>query len=89
MKLSQDRTRAMLDFCRGVDNTEWTRFKITAVGMGASHFMDKAGKETPKIEEEDKDRSRRVEFKVRLDGDKKMREIIDALNKTFPEQKKR
>ena len=71
MQLSQDRTRAVLQYCMGLmraDQLEWARNFITANGLSYSHPILRNGVE-------DKDLSRRVEFRVRTNAEKQLEEI--------------
>lgn len=71
MQLSQDRTRAVLQYCMGLldsSNTEWCRTLITANGLSSSHPILRDGVE-------DKDLSRRVEFRVRTNAEKQLEDI--------------
>ena len=71
MQLSQDRTRAVLQYCMGLmrpDQLDWARNYITANGLSYSHPILRDGKE-------DKDLSRRVEFRVRTNAEKQLEEI--------------
>lgn len=74
MKLSQDRTRAVLQYCSNIVSKEdegWMRSLITANGLSSSHLiLTNAG-------EEDKDLSRRVEFRVRTNAEKQLEDIAD------------
>lgn len=71
MELSQNRTRAVLQYCLNMmseDNIEWTKALITANGLSSSHLIMKDG-------QEDKELSRRVEFRVRTNAEKQLEEI--------------
>ena len=74
MKLSQDRTRAVLQYCFGLMSEEdvmWLKGLVTANGLSSSHLiMTKDG-------EENKDLSRRVEFRVRTNAEKQLEDIAD------------
>ena len=75
MELSQDRTRAVLQYCFSLmsdDLEEW--LKVTANGLSSSHLILKMNGE------EDKDLSRRVEFRVRTNAEKQLEDIA---NKRF------
>jgi outer membrane protein OmpA-like peptidoglycan-associated protein len=73
MKLSQDRTRSVLTYTLGlIEETafaDWARNRITANGLSSSKriFIDGV---------EDKEASRRVEFRVRTDAEKRIGEIL-------------
>jgi chemotaxis protein motB family protein len=71
MQLSQDRTRAVLQYCMGLldsSNIEWSRTLITANGLSSSHPILRDGIE-------DKSLSRRVEFRVRTNAEKQLEDI--------------
>jgi outer membrane protein OmpA-like peptidoglycan-associated protein len=71
MKLSQDRTRAVLQYCLGLmrpKDLPWAKRLITANGLSSSHPILLNGKE-------DKQLSRRVEFRVRTNAEKQLEEI--------------
>lgn len=71
MKLSQDRTRAVLQYCLGLMKSKdlpWAKRLITANGLSSSHPILRNGKE-------DKQLSRRVEFRVRTNAEKQLEEI--------------
>lgn len=76
MELSQDRTRAVLQYCFSLmsdDLEEWLKV-VTANGLSSSHLILKMNGE------EDKDLSRRVEFRVRTNAEKQLEDIA---NKRF------
>ena len=77
INLSQSRAREVLDYClkiaerteNGEEMIEWARYKITANGLSFSHpILNADGTEN-------KDLSRRVEFKVRTNAEKQLEEI--------------
>lgn len=71
MELSQNRTRAVLQYCLNMmseGNIEWAKALITANGLSSSHLIMKDG-------QEDKELSRRVEFRVRTNAEKQLEEI--------------
>lgn len=71
MELSQDRTRAVLEYCLGLmkpQDISWAKSLITANGLSSSHPIMRNGKE-------DKQLSRRVEFRVRTNAEKQLEEI--------------
>lgn len=73
MELSQDRTRTVLQYCLGImpmEEREWLRGLITANGLSSSHLIFKDGVE-------DKDLSRRVEFRVKTNAEKQLEEIAE------------
>lgn len=79
MELSQDRTRKVLEYVMRLENVkqyeEWLVEHITANGMSFSHrFFKEDGKE-------DKERSRRVEFRVKTNAEKIILEIINEYMK--------
>ncbi len=74
MKLSQDRTRAVLQYCFSLMNeqdVEWLKGLVTANGLSSSHLI------LTKDGVENKDLSRRVEFRVRTNAEKQLEEIAD------------
>ncbi|MGL5563367.1 MAG: OmpA family protein [Tannerellaceae bacterium] len=76
MKLSQDRTRSVLEYGIGLlsnqDMYNWVIEKVTANGLSSSKpILDFDGKENM-------DASRRVEFRVKTDAEKKIDEIINS-----------
>ena len=76
MKLSQDRTRAVLEYCMGLmkDNQiEWAKKLITANGLSSSHPILSNGKENKEL-------SRRVEFRVRTNAEKQLEETTEKRN---------
>lgn len=73
MELSQNRTREVLQYCmRLMDpgQQEWARNFITANGLSYSHPILRNGIE-------DKDLSRRVEFRVRTNAEKQLEVITE------------
>lgn len=73
MRLSQDRTRAVLQYCLGLmpdKDKSWATGLITANGLSSSHLIYRNG-------EEDKDLSRRVEFRVRTNAEKQLEAIAN------------
>lgn len=79
MRLSQNRTRSVLKFCLSLisDATilHWSQKYITANGLSSSRIiMDDKGKE-------DKQKSRRVEFRTKTNAEKKVVEIIERMGK--------
>lgn len=73
MKLSQDRTRNVLDYAistlQDEIQKEWARSHIIASGLSSSKLVIVDGKE-------DKEASRRVEFRVRTNAEKQISEIL-------------
>ena len=73
MRLSQDRTRAVLRYCLTLmpeQDIAWATGLITANGLSSSHLIYRDGIE-------DKDLSRRVEFRVRTNAEKQLEEIAN------------
>ena len=73
MELSQNRTRAVLQYCMNLMDSgqqEWARNFITANGLSYSHPILRNGIE-------DKDLSRRVEFRVRTNAEKQLEVITE------------
>lgn len=74
MRLSQDRTRSMLEYVwtliPGAVNREWVREKMTANGLSFSKLHLNKG-------QEDKEKSRRVEFRVVTDAEKQINDMLD------------
>jgi len=72
MKLSQDRTRTVLQYCYSLmpeDEVSWLKGLVTANGLSSSHLI------TANDGEEDKNLSRRVEFRVRTNAEKQLEDI--------------
>lgn len=72
MKLSQDRTRTVLEYCFNLldDNKkDWAITKATANGLSYSHIIKNADGT------ENAERSRRVEFRIRTNAEQKLEEI--------------
>ncbi len=73
MELSQDRTRAVLEYCLLLPHIEgrriWTRAKLTANGLSSSQLVVVDGVEQ-------QGQSRRVEFRVRTNADDQIRRIL-------------
>ncbi len=79
MALSQDRTRAVLEYCYGLLKNDQQRAKvqqyITANGLSSSKTIkDNSGHEDKKL-------SRRVEFRTRTNAEQKIVEIIEHFEK--------
>lgn len=73
MELSQNRTREVLQYCMALmrdDQQSWARNVITANGLSYSKPILKNGVE-------DKELSRRVEFRVRTNAEKHLEEITE------------
>lgn len=79
MELSQARTRAVLEYClklRSVrPSKEWARDLITANGLSSSRpIFDKSGARENAV------KSRRVEFRVRMDSEKQIFKILEIVS---------
>lgn len=76
MELSQDRTRSVLEYVLNLQTApvprerEWTQQRLTANGLSSSKLRFKNDSE------EDKIQSRRVEFRVRTNAEKRIVRII-------------
>lgn len=84
MELSQNRTRAVLEYCFGLMTVEqgiWAKQIITANGLSSSHPILVHGKE-------DKELSRRVEFRVRTNAEKQLEDIASQRAKQRIENQK-
>jgi outer membrane protein OmpA-like peptidoglycan-associated protein len=79
MRLSQNRTHSVLAHCLGLlqnlDTLAWSRQHLTANGLSSSHLIKNENGL------EDKDKSRRVEFRTKTNAEKKVVEIIERLEK--------
>ena len=77
MQLSQDRTRSVLERCLNLikkdEKKVWARQHITANGLSYSRLVYKT------TGEEDKEMSRRVEFRTKTAAEKKVVEIIEEM----------
>lgn len=75
MKLSQDRTRSVLEYCLGQLNgkgiVQWTKERSTANGL--SSVKPIASNKTKKGREQ----NRRVEFTIRTDAEKQIRAMLE------------
>ena len=73
MELSQDRTRSVLEYVLQIpgisENRYWIKQHLTANGLSSSKLISKDGIE-------DKEESRRVEFRLRTNAEKRIVEII-------------
>jgi outer membrane protein OmpA-like peptidoglycan-associated protein len=81
MELSQDRTRSVLEYCFGLMPTEqkaWAKGVVTANGLSSSQPILVNGVE-------DKQLSRRVEFRVRTNAEKQLEDIANKRSKTNDE----
>jgi len=78
MKLSQDRTREVLQYCHGLIENDvmqlWARRHITANGLSSSHLI------CPE-DVENRELSRRVEFRTKTAAENKVVEIIEEIKK--------
>lgn len=76
MRLSQERTRSVLQFVLDLPTLDgsrgWLMSKVTANGLSSSHLITANGRE-------DVQQSQRVEFRVRTDADNQIRQIIQAI----------
>ena len=73
MQLSQDRTRSVLEYVMSLpqvsDQNEWLKTYLTANGLSSSKLI-------MTNENEDKEKSRRVEFRVKTNSEKRIVKII-------------
>jgi len=78
MSLSQDRTRSALRFCldliENLSEREWARKFITANGLSSSHPI------LASEQIEDKEKSRRVEFRTRTKAEEKVVQLIEEMD---------
>jgi outer membrane protein OmpA-like peptidoglycan-associated protein len=78
MQLSQDRTRSVLEYVMNLpqvsNQNEWLKNYLTANGLSSSKLIMTNGVE-------DKDKSRRVEFRVKTNSEKRIVKIISDVNK--------
>ena len=74
MRLSQDRTRSVLSYALNLnevaDQRDWVRTYLTANGLSSSKIILVDGVE-------DKQRSRRVEFRVRTNAERRIVKILE------------
>ena len=77
MQLSQDRTRAVLQYCLTLpaisSHLEWAISTITANGLSSSKLIINDNGQ------EDQALSRRVEFRVRTDSEKRVLKILEGI----------
>ena len=77
MALSQARTRTVLEYCLSIPKAgpyvAWARRHITANGLSSSRLRIRDGKE-------DRDASRRVEFRVRSNAKARMVRILERIH---------
>jgi outer membrane protein OmpA-like peptidoglycan-associated protein len=75
MELSQDRTRKVLEFVLRNEKLDgdknWIRDRLTANGLASSKLISSNGIE-------DKEKSRRVEFRVRTNAEKRIVKILSS-----------
>ena len=80
MWLSQNRTRSVLEYCISLidlyDVKAWARKHITANGLSSSRII------LTDDGEEDKVKSRRVEFRTKTAAEKKVVEIIEEMRES-------
>ena len=86
MELSQNRARSVLEYVLSkpspdspvLDNLKWLQDLLTANGLSSSKLLDKDGNLIKMSgKSEDERRSRRVEFRVRMNAEKRIVEIIE------------
>jgi len=74
MKLSQDRTRSVLEYVLSITgqllDNNWVRLHLTANGLSSSKLILTNGTEDPNL-------SRRVEFRVRTNAERRIVKIIE------------
>lgn len=79
MKLSQDRSRAVLEFIfslpevRNTDTIRWLVDKVTANGLSSAKLVRISGMEDTRL-------SQRVEFRVKTKSDERLDDILRALS---------
>ena len=82
MELSQDRAMNVLKYCMDMmqdrEENGWLIKVFTANGMSYSHLICPEGKENCSAGEEDKQLSRRVEFRIRTDAEKQLESIAES-----------
>ena len=80
MWLSQNRTRSVLEYCISLidsyDIKAWARRHITANGLSSSRLVLSIDGD------EDKVKSRRVEFRTKTAAEKKVVEIIEEMKES-------
>lgn len=80
MMLSQNRTRSVLEYCLGLiedyNILTWSRSYITANGLSSSHLI------LTEDGDEDKNKSRRVEFRIKTAAERKVVEIIEEMKES-------
>lgn len=74
LELSQDRTRQVVQYVLGLKKIQseisWVRYRLTANGLSSSKVIQVKGVE-------DKERSRRVEFRVRTNAEEQIENILN------------
>ena len=79
MSLSQNRTRSVLEYCLKLISTydikKWVKKHITANGLSSSHLIFNSDGS------ENKEKSRRVEFRTKTAAEIKVLEILEKLKK--------
>lgn len=79
MRLSQDRTRTTLDFVlsqlENSDTKSWAKSLITANGLSSSQLI------LNNDNTENKEASRRVEFRVRTDAERRIDDLLRLIEK--------
>jgi len=87
MELSQGRSRNTLFYVTGLpasrDRIDWLKDKLTANGLSSSKLVDSEGYLLTDLEStgiENRAKSQRVEFRVRIDAESKITKIIDSTN---------
>ena len=82
MQLSQERARNVLIYCMDMmqnqEENGWLIKVFTANGMSYSHLICPEGKAECQAGEEDKQSSRRVEFRVRTDAEEQLESIAES-----------
>ena len=82
MQLSQERARNVLMYCMDMmqnqEENGWLIKVFTANGMSYSHLICPEGKAECQAGEEDKQSSRRVEFRVRTDAEEQLESIAES-----------
>ena len=82
MMLSQERARNVLAYCMDMmqdrDENGWLIKVFTANGLSYSHLICPEGKTECQAGEEDKQLSRRVEFRVRTDAEKQLESMAES-----------
>jgi len=72
MKLSQDRTRTILNYVlnlKSIEEKKWLRTNVTANGLSSSKLIIENGKEN-------RSKSRRVEFRIKTKAEEKIQQIL-------------